>query len=64
MLAQDAYRVDDEARNAFLEYVELRMAQPRFVNARSIRNAVERTRLRQVNRLETAAVVGHEDAGD
>ena len=38
------------------------MAQLRFVNARSIRNAVERTRLHPVNRLvETAAVVGHED---
>jgi AAA lid domain-containing protein len=47
MLVQDACRFDDEARKAFAEYLELRMAQPRFVNARSVRNALERARLRQ-----------------
>jgi len=33
------------------EYIERRMRQPRFSNARSIRNALDRARLRQANRL-------------
>ena len=33
------------------EYIAQRMTQPRFANARSIRNALDRTRLRQANRL-------------
>jgi hypothetical protein len=46
MLVQDAHRFDDEARKAFADYLELRIAQPRFVNARSVRNVVERAHLR------------------
>lgn len=46
MLVQDAFRLDDEAPDAFAEYLELRMAQPWFVSARSVRNALERARLR------------------
>ncbi len=62
MLAQDAYRFDDEASAAFAEYLTLRMAQPRFANARSVRNALERARLRQANRLvEAASVVGRDE---
>jgi hypothetical protein len=33
------------------EYVGLRRQQPHFANARSIRNALDRARLRQANRL-------------
>jgi probable Rubsico expression protein CbbX len=51
MLDRDQYRFSAEALVAFDEYVGLRMARPRFANARSIRNALERIRLRQANRL-------------
>ena len=51
MLERDEYRFSGEALTAFDEYVGLRMARPRFANARSIRNALERIRLRQANRL-------------
>ncbi len=37
------------------EYVEKRRAQPHFANARSIRNAIDRARLRQANRLFEAS---------
>jgi len=37
------------------------MAQPRFVNARSIRNALDRARLRQANRLFAARATGPVD---
>jgi len=51
MLAQRGYRFDDEGRRAFDEYLDLRMLQPQFANARSVRNALDRARLRQASRL-------------
>jgi probable Rubsico expression protein CbbX len=51
MLGRQGYEFSDEARTVFGEYVELRMRRPRFANARSIRNALDRARLRQANRL-------------
>ena len=45
------YRFDEDARTAMREYITLRMQQPRFSNARSIRNGIDRARLRQANRL-------------
>ncbi|MDQ0347452.1 CbbX protein [Ancylobacter vacuolatus] len=45
------YRMSREAEEAFKRYVELRMQQPHFANGRSIRNALDRARLRQANRL-------------
>jgi probable Rubsico expression protein CbbX len=51
MVARESFRFDDPARKAFAEYLALRMEQPRFSNARSVRNAVERSRLRQAKRL-------------
>jgi hypothetical protein len=45
------YALSPEAEPVFRRYVERRMAMPRFANARSIRNALERARLRQANRL-------------
>jgi len=51
MLNKQNYRFSDEARDAFVRYIELRKAQPLFSNARSIRNAIDRMRLRQANRL-------------
>jgi probable Rubsico expression protein CbbX len=51
MVAAEHFRFDDPSRTAFSEYLVLRMQQPRFSNARSVRNAVERCRLRQAKRL-------------
>jgi probable Rubsico expression protein CbbX len=45
------YRFDDGAREAFGRYVALRRQQPHFANARSIRNALDRLRLRHAARL-------------
>jgi probable Rubsico expression protein CbbX len=45
------YRLDDEARAALREYIAARLRQPHFANARSMRNALDRARLRQANRL-------------
>ena len=54
MLDREQYRLSPDAQAAFREYVALRMQQPRFSNARSIRNAIDRMRLRQARRLVTA----------
>ncbi len=51
MLAAWQYQFSDEAQEVFARYLELRMTQPNFANARSVRNALDRTRLRQANRL-------------
>jgi probable Rubsico expression protein CbbX len=55
MLDQQSYLFDKPARKAMANYIARRRAQPHFANARSIRNALDRARLRQANRLfETA----------
>ncbi len=54
MLEREQYRLSPAAREAFAEYVALRMSQPRFANARSVRNAIDRLRLRQAGRLVAA----------
>jgi len=51
MLREQNYSFDDEAREAFVEYLKLRMKQPQFANARSVRNAIDRIKLRQAVRL-------------
>jgi probable Rubsico expression protein CbbX len=51
MLDEMNYRFSPQARIAMQEYVAKRMVQPNFANARSIRNAIDRARLRQANRL-------------
>ncbi|MFI7600294.1 AAA family ATPase [Actinoplanes sp. NPDC049681] len=51
MLTRDDYCFTEAGRAAFLEYLERRRTMPRFANARSVRNALERARLRQANRL-------------
>jgi probable Rubsico expression protein CbbX len=51
MLQQMQYRLSESALFALQEYIPLRMQQPHFANARSIRNALDRARLRQANRL-------------
>ncbi len=51
MLQERGYRFNTAAREAFVRYIALRSRQPFFSNARSIRNAVDRIRLRQADRL-------------
>src|SRR5271165_6619415 len=53
MLSGLNYKLSDGARQALNEYIPLRRTQPLFANARSIRNALDRARLRQANRLLT-----------
>lgn len=51
MLEEQQYQLTKEARTTLLEYIELRMKEPLFANARSIKNALDRARMRQANRL-------------
>jgi probable Rubsico expression protein CbbX len=51
MLQQMQYRTSAAAEEALREYIERRRTQPHFANARSIRNALDRARLRQASRL-------------
>jgi probable Rubsico expression protein CbbX len=51
MLTQQHYRFGDGARDTFDDYLGLRLKQPHFANARSVRNALDRARLRQASRL-------------
>mgnify|MGYP000137815170 CR=1 FL=1 len=62
MLEKLNYEFTPNAELAFEEYVKLRMTQPQFANARSIRNALDRARLRQATRLfETGGTVTAND---
>lgn len=63
ILEQENYELTPEARTLFREYLERRKDQPRFANARSVRNALERARLRQASRLlsSTSEKVGKAD---
>ena len=45
------YRFDEQALATLREYIGLRITQPHFANARSMRNALDRARLRQAGRL-------------
>lgn len=51
MMMKQNYRLDDDACRALADYVAKRRTQPHFANARSVRNALDRARLRQANRL-------------
>lgn len=51
MLEQQNYHLSESGEQAFREYIDRRMRLPHFANARSIRNALDRARLRQANRL-------------
>ena len=51
MLSEQQYRITDEGKKVFLQYIELRKQQPLFANARSIKNAIDRARMRQANRI-------------
>jgi probable Rubsico expression protein CbbX len=51
MLASMNYRFGQGSREAFGDYLTRRLKQPHFANARSVRNALDRMRLRQASRL-------------
>jgi probable Rubsico expression protein CbbX len=51
MLERQCYRFSPAGRDALCRYIAQRRQQPHFGNARSIRNALDRARLRQANRL-------------
>lgn len=55
MLAEQNYTLSNAAERALADYIRLRRTQPHFANARSIRNAFDRARLRQANRLFESA---------
>jgi probable Rubsico expression protein CbbX len=58
MLDTESYEFSPDAAQAFREYLALRLTQPRFAHARSVRNAIERARLRHANRVYEAARAG------
>jgi probable Rubsico expression protein CbbX len=51
MIDQQGYRFSEDAKEAMRDYIERRVDQPRFAHGRSIRNAIERGRMRQAMRL-------------
>nr|BDA98088.1 CbbX Rubisco expresion Protein [Proteomonas sp. NIES-1005] len=54
LLEEQQYRLTQESESILLDYIALRMQQPHFANARSVRNAIDRARMRQANRLFSA----------
>lgn len=58
MLEAQRYRFSDDAEAAFSDYLELRLSRPHFANGRSVRNALDRARMRQAIRLFDAADAG------
>lgn len=55
------YRLSTAARDIMRDYIARRRQQPAFANARSIRNAIDRARLRQATRLCAGSVVASRD---
>ena len=51
MLDRTSYYLSDEAEATLRDYLSIRMTQPRFANARSVRNELENARLRHAFRL-------------
>jgi probable Rubsico expression protein CbbX len=51
MVQRQGYEMSEDATRALRDYIELRVERPRFANGRSIRNAIERARMRQATRL-------------
>jgi len=54
MLEEQQYRLTPESETVLLDYVTLRMQEQHFANARSVRNALDRARMRQANRMFAA----------
>jgi probable Rubsico expression protein CbbX len=51
MLDRESYELAPDAEQAFREYLDRRLHRPRFAHGRSVRNAIERARLRHANRV-------------
>jgi|TARA_B110000444_G_C18844636_1_gene601110 probable Rubsico expression protein CbbX len=51
MLEEEQYQLTADGEKALEQYIEKRMEKPLFANARSIRNALDRARMRQANRI-------------
>src|SRR5438552_3857936 len=51
MMEQQNYKFGEGAEDAFRAYLERRITRPRFAHGRSVRNSIDRARLRQANRL-------------
>ena len=62
MLGRMQYRLSDQAKETLRAYIARRITRPNFANARSLRNALDRARLRQANRLFEAAAPVSADA--
>ena len=60
MLAAENYVLAEDAEQVFREYIVRRMRRPRFAHGRSVRNAIERARLRHANRVYEAVRTGVE----
>jgi hypothetical protein len=60
MLSTENYEFSDDAEQAFRDYIVRRMRRPRFAHARSVRNGIERARLRHANRVYEAVRTGAE----
>ncbi len=54
MVQEQQYRLTTESAKVLLDYIKLRKEQPHFANARSVRNAIDRARMRQANRMFNA----------
>jgi probable Rubsico expression protein CbbX len=55
MLEEQQYVLTPDAEKVFLDYIKIRMQKPLFANARSVRNALDRARMRQANRVFESA---------
>ena len=51
MLQDQQYQLTPQAEAALIEYIKRRKERPLFANARSIKNALDRARMRQANRI-------------
>jgi probable Rubsico expression protein CbbX len=58
MVKQEQYELGPDAEKALRAYLERRIQQPLFAHARSVRNAIERARLRHANRIYQATLDG------
>jgi probable Rubsico expression protein CbbX len=58
MLSTESYAFSADAEEAFRQYIIRRVRRPRFAHARSVRNGIERARLRHANRVYEAVRSG------
>jgi probable Rubsico expression protein CbbX len=64
MLDSESYELAPDAEQAFRDYLDRRLHRPRFAHGRSVRNAIERARLRHANRVYDLARQGEEPTRD